>query len=184
VASEISCRAAIPDRPGEDGRDDDLDSPVLDTPGRPSSIGFSRLRGPLRNPNAASKGTNGERTANAARSQTITTRTVSLCQIVIPSPSRNQAALTAAFSRAGASGIVSLLGSPAEEPRGESGRAEHGEESRRRVGLLRRAVWSRWPSLEERGDKGDKGEGDKGDIANSSSWPTFDGRRVASVDGG
>jgi hypothetical protein len=39
IDTEISHRAAIPDRPEEDGRDDDLDSPVVTTPGRPSWIG-------------------------------------------------------------------------------------------------------------------------------------------------
>ena len=39
VETEINHRAAIPDRPGEDGRDDDLDPPAVTTPGRPAWIG-------------------------------------------------------------------------------------------------------------------------------------------------
>src|SRR5271157_1887310 len=36
--------------------DDDFDSPVLNTPGRPSWIGLSPLRDPLRDPHAVWKG--------------------------------------------------------------------------------------------------------------------------------
>jgi hypothetical protein len=87
---------------------------VPDTQGRPASIDFFSLRRPQRNHNVAGTGTNRDRTAHPNRSRTGPDVP---CDIVMTSHSRNQVALTAAFSRAGARAIDSLLGSPAEEPR-------------------------------------------------------------------